>query len=52
MAFWNDLSGGTKMFVGLGAVLMLVILAVRSCEPDPDAPVPPPGIPPSVAQPQ
>lgn len=45
MSFWEELSGGTKGVIVVGALLLVVILIVRSMEPDENTPVPPPGIP-------
>lgn len=44
MSFWENLSGGTKAFVIIGAVLMVIVLAIRASGPSEDEPVPPPGI--------
>ena len=50
MSFWEDLSSGTKIFIVLGAILMVVLIVVRATGPDENAPASEPGIPPGMAR--
>lgn len=50
MSFWEDLSKGTKTFVVIGAILMVVLIAIRAMGPDEDAPPLEPGIPPGMVR--
>lgn len=52
MSFWENLSGGTKAFIVISALLMLVLIAMRAMGPDEDAPPLTPGIPPGMARPR
>lgn len=44
MSFWEDLSPAVKSYLGIAAVLVVLLIAYRSCSgPDADAPPAPRG---------